>query len=272
MQYQPKELKGNVNVSPRSPIKEFFLLLGGILGIILAIYVILGFAVEIVVDKLPLKVEERLGNVFSKAFSDQKNAEAEKKLQEILNNLGYPQYNIHVITEDKTVNAFAYPGGNIVVFSGLLKKVNSENELAFVLAHELGHFVNRDHLKGLGRSLVLFTLSAFIFGDSNVTNFLQGSLVNTEMKFSQAQETAADLFALDLLNKKYGHAAGALDFFDVLLKEEKCPRFLYFFATHRHPLNRKKIIAQQIKIKGCEIKNTLPLKMEVRNGAEPVSQ
>jgi Zn-dependent protease with chaperone function len=69
------------------------------------------------------------------------------------------QYKIHIIP-DPRINAMALPGGNIVVFSALIKETGSENELAFVLAHELGHFANRDHLRGLGRRLLLLTASA----------------------------------------------------------------------------------------------------------------
>ena len=46
------------------------------------------------------------------------------------------------------MNAVALPGGNIVVFAGLLKEIKSENELAMILGHELGHFAHRDHLRG----------------------------------------------------------------------------------------------------------------------------
>ncbi len=46
----------------------------------------------------------------------------------------------------------------MVVFTGLLEKMTSENELAFVLAHELGHYDHRDHLRGLGRAALGTTL------------------------------------------------------------------------------------------------------------------
>jgi len=68
-----------------------------------------------------------------------------------------------------------------------------------VLAHELGHFANRDHLKGLGRGLILWIISAGILGQDNAITDLAGrSLIGVQMKFSQAQETKADLFALEL--------------------------------------------------------------------------
>ncbi len=53
-------------------------------------------------------------------------------------------------------------GSYLFVTNGLLAAVESENELAFVLAHELGHFHHRDPLQALGRSLVLITLSSLL--------------------------------------------------------------------------------------------------------------
>lgn len=274
MLYTPKQVNGNVNVSKKSLLKEFFLLLGGILGIFLIIYIGLGFALEGVVHKLPPKAEERLGDFFSNAFKDEENIEAEAKLQEFLDGIAkevsadksyYSSYTVHIIDKDETVNALAYPGGNIIVLSGLLKEMHSENELVFVLAHELGHFANRDHLKGLGRGLVLFAMSAVLFGDSTVTSFLQKSLANVEMQFSQHQEAMADMFALDLLNKKYGHVAGATDFFDTILEKEKIPRFAYFFATHPYPEDRKKALENQIREKGYILDDTFPLDPALKN-------
>ena len=48
MKFTPKEIEGNINVSSTSPIKEFFVLLGGVMAIVLGIYIVLGFAVGLV--------------------------------------------------------------------------------------------------------------------------------------------------------------------------------------------------------------------------------
>ena len=57
------------------------------------------------------------------------------------------------VTEVDDINAIALPGSNIIVFSGLLQNIQSENELVMVLGHELGHYAHKDHLRGLGRGL-----------------------------------------------------------------------------------------------------------------------
>jgi Zn-dependent protease with chaperone function len=65
---------------------------------------------------------------------------------------GLPKFSYKVSVHDQaTVNAVALPGGNIIVFKGLLTELKSENEVAMILAHELGHYAHRDHLHGIGQ-------------------------------------------------------------------------------------------------------------------------
>ncbi len=227
MKYTPKELKGNVNISHTSPIREFFLLLGASLTSILLIYLVLGFAVNLIVTRLPSSVEENIGSIILQRFENRNNASAGVHLQKLLDDLlreyphGETHFQAHLLT-DNNANAMALPGGNIIVFSALINEVQSENELAFVLAHELGHFANRDHLKGVGRMLVVLAITTTLFGADNfLNNILINSLINVEMKFSQKQEKDADFFALELLQKKYGQVAGATDFFEKLGKKDK---------------------------------------------------
>ncbi len=270
MKYVPKELKGNVNVSRTSPLKELTILLGGILGITIAVYAALGFALDLVVTSLPVSIEHKLGSLYSSVYEDSKVTPAGTALQSMLDRLAaeippgkdsgqpIPEYRVHIVTSTSE-NAFALPGGNIVVFSALVKESASENELAFVLAHELGHFANRDHLRGLGRRLVLLTASAALFGgDSRVSGFIMNSLLSVEMKFSQHQESAADLWALDLLNRRYGHVAGATDFFKRMSKQEKRGRFLYYFATHPFPESRIRKLEEKIEEKQYLLKDKTP--------------
>ncbi len=254
MKYTPRELHGNVNVSKNSPLKEFFILLGGVLGLLLLTYIALGFAVDLIVPRLPSGTEQRLSALFVDKFSQKKPTPVEQQLQQLLDSLVavLPQetntaYQVHVISS-KQANALAVPGGHIIVLSGLLKELHSENELAFVLSHEIGHFANRDHLRRLGRGLVLSAFSIFLTGlDNNITQFLMQSLLNVELKFSRDQEIKADSYALTLLNKRYGHVAGATDFFARIATQTVHNRLSYYFATHPYPQDR--IAALQVQIR-----------------------
>lgn len=267
MKFTPHQLKENVNISKTHPLKEFFVLLGGIFGILFIIYLTLGFTLDILVERIPTGFEEKLANFFSERFLWGKSpSEAEKKAQKIVDELSnyIPQksftFRVH-IAKDPQVNAVALPAGHIVIYTGLLKKIESENELTMVLAHELGHYIHRDHLRGLGRGLVLMLISSFIFGiDSKATEFFIRMLLTADLRFSRRQEMAADKFALELLNKKYSHVAGAVDLFEHLCKKKgDIPAFFKLLLTHPSYSDRINFIKEQIDTHKYEIREKIPL-------------
>jgi len=276
MKFTPREIKENVNISQTSAIREFFVLTSSILGILIAIYLALGFSLDILVDKIPLKTEKKLADFFSRQFYFDKNRSSEEEyIQKLLDDLvaNMPEasykFNVHIVPAKET-NAFAFPGGHILVNTALIEEIGSENELSMVLAHELGHYVHRDHLRGLGRGLVLTVFSIFLFGnDSEVTQFLMRVLLTTDLRFSRRQEAFADAFALELLNKKYGHVAGAADFFKHRMDKEKCPRIMKYFSTHPLYADRISMINGEILKKGYKVGEKVPLAPEIKKSESP---
>ncbi len=244
MKYTPKLFTKNVNVTTTHPLREFAILTAGILGALILVYVLLGLALEwVVVPRIPQSVEQSLGQLFLGNYAVEDSPET-RYLQGILDRLVEHEssqtldYQLHV-EKSLMVNAMALPGGHIVIYRGLLDRVESENELAMILGHELGHFAERHHLKGLGRGLVLLVLSATLLGDqSGITQFLQDSLATVESRFSQRQEQQVDEFGLHLLQKTYHHVAGATDFFERIQMEEPEGPLSYFFASHPSSANR----------------------------------
>ncbi len=264
--YTPKQLKGNVNVSARSPVWEFCLLLGGLLAGIWIVYVSLGLLLNFIVPRIPPQFEQSLGSLYSKQFNFPEIAVTDTRLQELLDDLlwqlseNQKSYKVYVLNQNR-LNALALPGNNIVVFSALIDKIDSENELAFVLAHELGHFVHKDHLRALGRGLVFGLISSIVFGtDSAATDFIMASLAGVESRFSQKQETFADLFALELINREYSHVAGALDFLEKISVQENLAEnsFWYYCSTHPHPEKRIERLEKEIREKGYLIGEKIP--------------
>jgi Zn-dependent protease with chaperone function len=99
------------------------------------------------------------------------------------------------------------------VCKDLLNAVSSENELAYILGHEMGHYVNRDHLRGLGRALILTSVSGLVFGpDSRVHHFLSEPLSLTDLSFYRKQEHSADEYALTYIQCLYDHVDCVTDF------------------------------------------------------------
>lgn len=256
----------NVNVSPTHPLKEFALLAGGLLAIVVAGYLVLGLAVDLVVPRISLNLEKKLAKAFTGRFMESDElVRTTRSLQMLVDRLQnrcaalpYP-ITVHLQPSD-AVNAAALPGGHLIVFTGLLAEMTSENELAFVLAHELGHFVHRDHLRGLGRALVLMTASTVLLGaDNSINDMIGQGMTLTELSFSRNQETRADAFALKTLFCYYGHVADATAFFTKIPREGDPGRFGHYFASH--PENRRRIghLEDLIRQRHYPTGSTLPL-------------
>ncbi|WFU42089.1 M48 family metallopeptidase [Bradyrhizobium sp. CB82] len=98
-------------------------------------------------------------------------------------------------------NAFALPGGKVYLLSGLLNKADNVDEIAGVLAHELGHLKHHDNMRGLIYNGGTSFLIGLLFGDvtgSSAVIFASRSVV--EASYSREAETAADSFAIDVMH------------------------------------------------------------------------
>jgi len=268
MQFTPKQLEENVNVSKSHPLTELLWLIGGLIILSGLIFFVLGITADWAVSKTPIKVETWIGQLALNEFPAAENQALEQRLQSLLDSLPEEsplhQYNFRIFLSDtEDINAIALPGGNIVVFSGLLELMKSENELAMVLAHELGHFAHRDHLRGLGRGLGVAVAATLLFGEeSAASSLVSKAMLTFQAKYSQDQESAADQFGVDLLTRRYGHAGGATDFFS-RLSEEAGSKLPYLLASHPHPQERIDALNERVKVKHYPVAATQPLESDL---------
>ncbi|MBL4889814.1 MAG: M48 family metallopeptidase [Candidatus Lindowbacteria bacterium] len=272
----PHDLEHNVKASPRSPISEFFLIISGMLAVLLVVYYLLGFAVDFAAGYVPREWEKKMNTVFGPSESDSQPKELikqEEKVKRVLDKLlanveGHPTYDLKVADVDM-VNVISHPGYTVEVFTGFLDNVESENELAMVLAHEIGHYEHRDHTRQLGRILIPVVLVSLLSGtDEDLADWGSSILGFAELSFSRSQEHHADAFALKLLNKTYGHSGGATDFFERHQESEGDPGFLEFFATHPADIDRVSKLDGQIRENGYDVKKTLRWRRKEGTGAE----
>jgi len=106
------------------------------------------------------------------------------------------------VLDTKVPNAFALPGGKVYLFNGLLAKAQNPDEIAGVLAHELGHLKHRDNMRGLIYNGGTSFLIGLLFGDvtgSGALVFASRSLVTAS--HSREAEANADTFAIDVMHK-----------------------------------------------------------------------
>jgi Zn-dependent protease with chaperone function len=104
--------------------------------------------------------------------------------------------------DTKVPNAFALPGGKVYLFNGLLAKAQNPDEIAGVLAHELGHLKHRDNMRSLIYNGGTSFLIGLLFGDvtgSGALVFASRSLVTAS--HSREAEEGADSFAIDVMHK-----------------------------------------------------------------------
>jgi predicted Zn-dependent protease len=250
---------------------EYGIVIAVIVGFVALIFWGIGLLVDNLVWLIPPAMEQQLGNIIVPEFAKQaKPSPAQTKLNQLLDQLethlpnkSDRDYQLLYIPAP-TINALAIPGDTIVVYQGLLRKIESENELMMILGHELGHFANRDHLRGITRSLALQVLLAVVFGDSGVGSWAGGALeAVANATYSQGQELQADEFGLYLLAKHYHHVAGAVDFFHRI--KDQGYATIPFLASHPHPQARIDRLEHLIKSQGYSIGRKTPLPSILRS-------
>ncbi len=157
-------------------------------------------------------------------------------------------WEVKIIDDDETLNAFCTPGGYIYVYSGLIKFLDSESELLGVLGHEIAHAALRHSTRQLTKIYGLQVLVAIATGKSEPGMVEQIALGLVSLKFSRNHETESDANSvLYLCNTPYD-AAGAAGFFEKMLDRPTPPQFL---STHPNPGNRVQAIKAKKQELGC---------------------
>jgi len=247
MKFTPRKARNDVNVSKEHPLVEATTLVAG-LGLILAIVlVVLIFLVDVVLYFVPEEKEVALfsswlpDDIATVAYDDPRLEKLDYLLGRLSRHWPESKYELRVeINDSAEMNALALPGGLIVVTSGLLEKVQTENELAFVLGHELGHFKNRDHIRGMGRGVVIALLFAAL-SSSEGSSVVGSSIADLTLRgFSRRQESAADRFGLKIVHDEYGHVAETWRFFErISVGDRKSSILGPYLSTH--PLSESRI-------------------------------
>ncbi len=218
--------------------------------------------------------EVELGKLYIPSYIDKfEGLYPEKEVQKYVNYLGLK---IAKITERKVpykfyvvnsgiVNAFALPGGPVVITRGLFLQLDNESQLAGVLAHELGHINARHHVKFLEKQLALSILlqigSLLVPQDLTGEILLQLGQISASLltlKFSRDQEREADKYGFLYAFKAGYSPQGMIEVFEKFKKLEK-KRPPEWLSTHPLPESRIKETKRYIatfKPTGILIKDT----------------
>ena len=174
------------------------------------------------------------------------------------------EYTFNLI-ESKELNAFALPGGPIYIYSGLLEKLQTQDQLAGILAHELTH-VHKEHWAGayadnqkrkLGLAVILTVLNA------NDTLFNAASVSDAlifELPYSRKHESESDTYGFDLMAKAGYSPQGMVDVFEVLKKKSGSGRNTEWVSDHPSLDGRIKKIRDRMTKSGKTYPDQRPLK------------
>ncbi|GMV23277.1 MAG: hypothetical protein AMXMBFR57_32260 [Acidimicrobiia bacterium] len=202
-------------------------------------------------DYVPVEQEVTLGRVSFDSMragltlrEDGPAVDTARSLVETLTRDSRFTYQVYV-AQDATPNAFALPGGIIVVHTGLIEMTSTPEELAGVLAHEVQHVELRHSLRGLIKELGLRGVWAFVMGDIGGTLAGQAALELTSLQFSRDDEREADAYGFDALVRAGINPAGMPAFFKTL-SESTGTQVPAFLSTHPLSAEREEALRQRL--------------------------
>jgi len=179
-------------------------------------------------EKKSIKLENKLKELIKKDIEFNYRIISNKKInnsiniikERLLNNITDNPYDVEIYVIDSSmVNAVAFPGGLIIVYSGLLKTSENPEQVASVIAHELGHVVNRDAMNALIVKFSIYMITSIINrGDQKMIENIIKNLVNNT--YSREIEKRTDIFACDLLIKSDIDPIHFSNFFKIIKEKQ----------------------------------------------------
>ncbi len=198
-----------------------------------------------VARKIPFAWEKKVSGEFKDAFvkdscqSEELDQVLAKLKASVLGSTKLPVDFEIVVSKDQMVNAFALPGGVVILNRGLIKKAQSSDEVAGILAHEFQHVVRRHITAKLIRGAILTAIWSFTVGDFSGVLIVDPNTVYqvASLKFDRDSESEADRGAMAMLDKARISRQGFIDFFERLEKDG--PNIPAILSTH--PANEDRV-------------------------------
>jgi len=166
-----------------------------------------------------------------------------------------PNWEYHFVAlKHNSINAFALPGGYIFITKGMLEKLQTEAQLAAVLAHEIVHVVARDTSNamskqiGIGLLLTVVTFEGATSEESAQGAFAAAQIVQLiiALQYSRQDERQADLGGIDYMVVAGYNPTGMVETMQMLEKESEI-RQVEFLSSHPSPQNRVAYLSQKIQ-------------------------
>jgi len=197
----------------------------GLLAVLFLLYLlVVPWLSSRLASKVSIQTERQLGDAVYDAMglAEREDSAASYLLNEFFASMDVSSpYQVRItVVKDEVVNAFALPGGRIVVYNALLKQLNSYPELAALLSHEFIHVNNKHATRSIFRRLGSKVFLGLLFGRfGSVTAVLVDHADNIKsLSYSRRLEKEADMEGLDILLKRKIDPRGYIDLFSRLEK------------------------------------------------------
>ncbi|MBN2572013.1 MAG: M48 family metallopeptidase [Ignavibacteriales bacterium] len=202
---------------------------------------------DIEINIISVEQEKNIGRLVFDSFYDESDIISNPTLdsaiskisQRLIFGVGKSDYIYQIfVVRDKEINAFALPGGYIIIFSGLIEFTENPTELASIIAHEIGHIELSHVRERLIKEIGLTTSFLILVNDPNIISEVGRIIISTI--FDRQQESEADEYSMKLITKCNldPHSIGV--FFKRLMEGEKDYSFLSEFLN-THPSIEKRI-------------------------------
>ena len=240
-------------------LKAYSLAFLGIIAVLVAIhFVVIPGVVNAISATFPEDLEQQLGERYFNLMTATEIIDESKsqQVQEIADRLDF-QTHYHLefyVVESEIVNAFALPGGKIVIFSGLIKEMNRVEQLVALMGHESGHVALRHSLQNIFRDQsYAIVISSLLGGGNAIVDAIAGITETLNALHGSRQlEQEADFYALDVLYANQLDPNGAIELFKIL-SDQSSVRIPDVLSTHTASDTRAQEMSDRIPRMGPQI-------------------
>ena len=243
-----------LSLARKGPLLFFLGLLAVLVG---GYFWVLPFAAERMALLLPLEVDEQLGKASYGSImlglpEDTARSAVLQRFGDKLQLSDKFDLRFHLVESDQ-VNAFAMPGGDIVVFSGIVNGMEHPGQLAALLAHEATHVDERHSTRIMVRQMSSYLFLSLLIGDVNAVVALVAENADNlrNLSYSRGLETDADQHGMERMQAAGVDPAGMVQLLELLEREAAdMPEELGFLSSHpltKHRIEKAREVAQRME-------------------------
>ncbi len=238
-----KKVVAKLKNKNRSLWTAAILILGIFVFAIAAVFIFRGRIVKHIAELVPPQSEQQISESMKQSAIAGKAIVTDSAILKKLEAITMPLVKVvddtafkfsFTIIKDESLNAFALPGGAVVIHSGLIMKAQSAEEVAGVLAHEISHVTMRHHIRGIIGNMGIFFIIRGLLGDiaGISSDIATAGATLSSLKYSRDFEYEADDNGYLLLEKAHINTAGMISFFETMSKEGPDLGMADFMSTH----------------------------------------